>query len=402
MLWLFGGANVTGSGNNPVFDGAALARRGVVVVTANFRVGALGFMAHPALGAESPVAASGNYMLLDQLAALNWIRANIARFGGDPGNVTLFGQSSGSYDALLLMASPLSRGLFHKVIAQSGQFLAYGGPMPRARAEAIGQAVAADLGAGTGAEALSRLRALPAETVIAAALKWMPTQPGSDTGLLTSIDGHVLREDPARVFARGRQWRMPLIIGNNAREIGWEVKPEELRGMIARHYGALAPRALAAYGLDGGGTGRDDPLMGSPGAQWWTDVVQRCPATVETAWHAASKAPTYQYQFERAIPGKEAQGAYHGAEVAFVFGNLDRLSPPPPFTAEDRAASAAMQEYWVNFARAGNPNGAGLPLWPRAGQGNYLAFSQRGPLARRGLQAGPCTVYREWAERRAR
>ncbi|MBC2666835.1 carboxylesterase family protein [Novosphingobium flavum] len=398
MLWLFGGANTNGSANNPVFDGAALARQGVVVVTANFRVGVFGFMAHPALSAESPAHASGNYMLLDQLAALRWIRGNITRFGGDPGNVTLFGQSSGSYDLLLLMTSPLARGLFHKAIAQSGQFLAYDGPMPRARAEAIGRQIAADLKAPAGAVVLPFLRALPPEAVLAAARSRMSTVPGSDTGLLTSIDGHVLTEPPARIFAAGRQLAIPLIIGSNAREITRDDPLPVLRAGIAARYGDFAPAALAAYGLDGDRPGRTDPLLGSPGAQWWTDIVQRCPATVEASWHAAAGRPTFHYQFERTIPGREAQGAYHGAEVPFVFGNLDRVVGSA-FGAEDRDAARQIQAYWVNFARTGNPNGAGLPEWPRAGRGAYLAFTQKGPVAAQGLQQGPCAVYRDWTLR---
>lgn len=400
MLWLFGGANVVGSANNPVFDGAALARRGVVVVTANFRVGAMGFMAHPALSAESAHRSSGNYALLDQIMALRWIRSNIAKFGGDPRNVTVFGQSSGSYDLFLLMTSPLARGLFHKAIAQSGQFLSYDGPMAKARAEGIGASIAADLKAPPGPHALSYLRALPADQVVTAAAKWLPTQPGTDTGLLTAIDGWVLRESSARVFASGRQMPIPLILGNNAREIGWPVALDDLRKMIGGRYGELAPKALDAYGLGNGGQGRDDPLLGTPSAQWWTDIVQRCGAVMEAQWHAAAGRPTWQYQFERSIPGKEAAGSTHGAEVAFVFGNLDRVPEKPAFTASDRAASAQIQEYWTRFARTGNPNGGELPAWPRAGGGRYLAFTAEGAIAKANLQPGPCGVYREWTLRR--
>ncbi len=401
MLWLFGGANAVGSANNPVFDGAALARHGVVVVTANFRVGVMGFMAHPALSTESPQNSSGNYTLLDQIMALRWIRDNIARFGGDPRHVTVFGQSSGSYDLLLLMTSPLAKGLFVNAIAQSGQFLSYGGSMPKARAEAIGTKIAAELKAPEGSGTLAYLRGLPAEQVVTAATKLLPTEPGTDTGLLTNVDGWVLPELAARVFAQGRQMPIPLLIGNNAREIPWQVPVEELRQRITAMYGDLAPKALEVYGLANGNQGHDDPLLGGPGSQWWTDTVQRCAAIMETSWHAAAKNPTWQYQFERSIPGRETAGSTHGAEVAFVFGTLDRVGPDKPaFTDADRKASEQMREYWTNFAKTGDPNGGSLPAWPRAGNGRYLAFTAEGPMIKENLQPGPCNVFREWTLQR--
>ena len=401
MLWLFGGANVTGSASNPVFDGSALAKRGMVVVTANYRLGVMGFMAHPALSAESDRKSSGNYALLDQIMALRWIRENIESFGGDPRHVTLFGQSSGSYDLLLLMTSPLAKGLFVNAIAQSGQLLSYDGSMPKARAEGIGTQIAADLKAPDGAGALAYLRGLPPEQVMAAAAKWLPTNLGTDTGLLTNIDGWVLPELPARVFADGRQMAIPLIVGNNSREITPQVSLDELRQQITAKYGELAPKALEVYGLANGGKGNDDALLGAAGSQWMTDTVQRCAAGMEADWHAAAQHPTWQYQFERSIPGREAAGSFHGAEVAFVFGTLDRMgSSPVAFTEADHKASEQIMEYWTRFAKSGDPNGGSLPVWPRAGTGRYLAFTADGPIAKDNLQPGPCRVFREWTSRR--
>jgi len=395
MVWVHGGANVVGSANSPTFDGAALARRGVVVVTVNYRLGVMGFMAHPALSAESPHHASGNYTLLDLIAALRWVHTHIAAFGGDPRRVTLFGQSSGAYDVLLLMTSPLARGLFAGAIAQSGQLLSYDGPMPKSRAEALGSRIAAELQAPPGDAALGFLRSLPAERVVAVAAQWLPTALGSDTGLLTNVDGWVLPESPARVFAAGRQLPVPLIVGNNAREITPQAGAEELRRQITDFYAELAPQALDAYGLSQGGAGISDPLLGGAGAQWWTDIVQRCAASMEADWHAAARHPTWQYQFERAIPGREAAGSFHGAELAFVFGTLDRLSPLPAFTEADRLASQDMQAYWTRFASTGDPNGGSLPIWPRAGDGRYLAFTADGPVVKDHLQPGPCAVFRQ-------
>jgi para-nitrobenzyl esterase len=399
MVWLFGGANSVGSASNPIFDGAALARRGVVVVTTNYRVGVLGFMAHPALSAASSHHSSGNYALLDQIMALRWVRENIAKFGGDPTHVTLFGQSSGSYDLLLLMTSPLAKGLFSNAIAESGQLLSYGGSMPKARAEEIGTRIAAELKAPEGLEALAFLRALPAAQVVAAAAKWLPTDLASDTGLLTNVDGWVLPELPGQVFAAGREIAIPLIIGNNSREIAPQVSLDALRQQITAKYGELAPKALEAYGLANGAHGNDDPLLGGAGAQWMTDIVQRCAAGMEADWHAA-KNPTWQYQFERSIPGQEAAGATHGAEVAFVFGTLDHAGQKPLFTEADQSASAQMQEYWTRFAKTGDPNGGSLPAWPRAGSGRYLAFTADGPAVKANLQSGPCRVFREWTLQR--
>jgi len=406
MLWLFGGANAVGSASDPTLDGASLARHGVVVVTANYRPGVMGFMAHPALSAESPHGSSGNYALLDQLLALRWIRENIGRFGGDPHHVTLFGQSSGAFDVMVLMTSPLARGLFVDAIAESGQLLSFGGPMPKARAERIGLHIAADLHAPPGAAALGYLRGLPAAAVGGAAAKWLPADIDSrehldsDNGLLTNVDGWVLPDSPARVFAAHREMPIPLIVGNNAREITPNVALDRLRSAIATRYGDLAPKALEAYGLANGGTGHPDPLRGGPGAQWMTDIVQRCAAILESDWHAAAGHPTWEYQFERTLPGKEAAGSTHGAEVAFVFGTLHSAPGAPAFTASDRAASRQMQEYWARFAIAGDPNGAGLPFWPRAGDGHYLAFTERGLRVAVGLESEPCAVYREWIGRR--
>jgi para-nitrobenzyl esterase len=401
MLWIFGGANYTGSPNGAQLDGAALARKGVVVVTTNFRVGAFGFMAHPALSAESANKSSGNYGLLDQLMALQWIQQNIAAFGGDPANVTIFGQSSGAFDIMSLMASPLAKGLFARAIAESGQIIAYDGPMPKSRAEAIGTSIATTLQAPQGATTLAYLRSLPPSQIIPAAAPYLPTVPGSDTGLLVNVDGWVLPSTPASVFASRKELPVPMIIGTNAREImpertwpGYTL--DTLRQEITTMYGPFASTALNAYGVGNGGQGITDPVLGDAGAQFWTDIVQRCPANIEVNWHAAIQ-PTYQYQFERSIPGKESIGATHGSEIAFVFGNLSRLSPAPALTQADYAASEQMVEYWTNFAKKGDPNSATLPTWPRAGNTDYLAFTAAGPVAKKNLQPVTCGVYRDWA-----
>ena len=399
MLWLYGGANATGSANNPIIDGANLARRGVIVVTANYRVGAMGFLAHPELSAESPHHASGNYGLLDEIAALRWIQANARRFGGDPRQVTLFGQSSGSYDLQVLLASPLAKGLFQHAIAESGQMTSYGGTMVAGRAEKIGEQVAAALGAPKGKDALAFLRGVAAEKIVAAAAPFLPTTLASDTGLLTSVDGWVLLRHPVQVYAAGEEMRVPLIVGNNAREITQPLSYTDLRAAIVEKYGSeLARSGFSAYRVDGDVMPAPDPLLGAPGAQWMTDIVQRCGALSVARLHSAAGNPVYLYQFDLPTPGREEAGAVHGGEVPYVFGTFDRSTAPAPYSAADRAASDAIQRYWTTFARTGNPNGAGLPSWPRydLGGGKYLEFTPAGPVAKENLRPAQCGVFMDW------
>jgi para-nitrobenzyl esterase len=399
MLWIFGGANAVGSASNPGFDGANLARRGVVVVTANYRVGAMGFMAHPELSAESPHHASGNYCLLDVIMTLRWIQENAARFGGDPHKVTLFGQSSGSFDIQVLMASPLSKGLFHYAIAESGQMTSFGGTMVRGRAEQIGEKIADALNAPKGKDAVAFLRGLPAEEVVTVAAPFLPTDLDSDTGLLTSVDGWVLPRHPAQVFAEGKELPIPLIVGNNAREITQQMTNADLRKAIEKKYGPTrAAKAFQVYGIAGDTEPIPDPLFGAPGAQWMTDIVQRCGTVTTSRYHSAAHHPTYQYQFDRLTPGRESAGSTHGAEVVYVFGNMDLPGNTVAWSDSDRKASDVVQQYWTNFAKTGNPNGGSLPEWPRYEPvtARYLEFTAAGPVVNANLLPAHCDLFREW------
>jgi para-nitrobenzyl esterase len=386
-----------------------LAKQGVVVVTANYRLGVMGFLAHPALDAESANSSSGNYALLDQLMALRWIQQNIGAFGGDPQNVTLFGQSSGGFDVLLLVTSPLSAGLFQHAISESGQILSYGGPMTKAAAETMGQSIATALNAPQGSDAstLAYLRSLPASQVVTGAGQWTSgtaTLPGTTTGLLTNVDGWVLPDVPGKIFSDGKEMAIPLMVGNNAREIMPEslfpgYTTADLVQDVSTFYGPVyGPQALVAYGLDNGGTGITDPLYGNAGAQFWTDTVQRCAAIMEANWHAAANHPTFEYQFDHAWPNLASGGATHGAEVPYVFGTLDAVTPTEPWTSEDYQTSTQMQTYWTNFAKTGNPNGSSLPTWPQAGSGQYLEFTaSAGPQSASNLQPLQCGVFENWA-----
>ncbi len=396
VVWLHGGGNFGGTASDASASGAGLAARGLVVVTLNYRLGMFGFFAHPALTRESPHHASGNYGLMDQIAALRWVHDNIAPFGGDPARVTLGGQSAGAVDVNVLMTSPLAKGLFHRAIAESGTVTrvpddatmrmtglattmaprngnTYSDALTLAEAEKAGEQVAADPRSLSTADVLKAMSA-PRMSI------------GPANGVI--VDGWVLPESPARVFVAHREHRVPLLIGSNARERTPDTTTGALVDAAMSMYGPLAPRALALYNF---ATAPIDPLNGNAAAQWVVDTMYRCPVVMQLAWHAAAGNPSYQYQFDRAAPGREAAGATHGAELPYVFGLLG-----PQHRAVDYDISNAIQTYWTNFMTTGDPNGSSsLPQWPRfaAAARTYLEFTDQGPLARNGLRKPYCDLY---------
>jgi len=401
MVWFHGGGNYGGTASTNNFDGESLARRGIVLVTTNYRLTVFGFFSHPELTKESPHHASGNYGLLDQIAALHWVHDNIARFGGDPGNVTIFGQSAGAVDVNVLMTTPLSKGLFHRVIAESGtvtrnpddgtlRMTALGGVMqvksgPVTYSDAAGRAEAEQAGEKLGSS-LQQLRQLPAADLLKAVAE--PRRSiGPANGV--AVDGYVFPKPPAEVFATGKEQRVPLLIGNNSRERTPRTTPEEVKAAMEAMYGPLATRALALYG-------RPDPLYGPPDAQWVVDSMYRCPVVAQLNWHADAGNAAYEYQFDRPAPGREALGAVHGAEVPYVFGSLGAS-----YAAADHEISNAIEQYWTNFAKTGNPNGSGLPQWPRfdSSARGYMEFTDNGPEAREGLRRPFCDLYIENVKR---
>ena len=378
MVWFHGGGHNSGAGSPRIFDGTALARKGVVLVTINYRLGPFGFLAHPALTAESPHGSSGNYGLLDQIAALEWVRDNIAAFGGDAGDVTIFGQSAGSWTVCYLMASPLAKGLFHKAIGQSGG--CFKGERPyldrtadergaEQSAHDAGLAAAAELGVeGDGPEAAAALRAVAPETVLAATL-----------GSGAIVDGWVLPRAPRAIFAAGEHSNVPVIVGAMANEraalydTAAEPSRTDLEATVRGEYGPRAEALLAAYEsdfADSPGTA-DRQISGDRTFVWEMRTWARA---VEDAGNVA-----YHYFFSHAPPvfrlyvhdqpdlqvegGRRAYGAYHSGELAYVFGNVGLVGLD--WTDWDHELADAISQYWANFARTGDPNGEGLPAWPR-------------------------------------
>ncbi len=377
MVWLHGGSNTVGSGTQSTYDGVSLTQHGVVLVTLNYRLGVMGFFSHPELTTGSPHHGSGNYGLLDQLAALAWVKRNIAQFGGDPDNVTLFGESAGAIDAARLMVSPLSAGLFRRVISESGP--AFEQSRTLSEAEAFGSAVSALAPADPQLTALQRLRALPAAEVEKLVVKAKEHFAVDITSATT--DGWVLPQSPRQAFLSGAIQKVDLLIGLNGRELsafrlsaaaaskstGSQNSVAESAGFnrfsaAARPYfGHWTNPAIALYlgkilvsrtaGLD----------------QAANDLIGACPVGAMASLTSASGQRVFVYRFDRSIPGKgEAElGAFHSLEVPYVFGSLaDPAWQWLPSTPDDAALSNLLQTYWTNFAKSGDPNAPGLPDWP--------------------------------------
>jgi para-nitrobenzyl esterase len=395
MVWIHGGGFFTGSGSEQQFDGAPYVARGTILVTVNYRLGRLGFFAHPALDAENPSELHGNFGLMDQIAALKWVRSNIASFGGDPGNVTVFGESAGGISILALMTSPLAQGLFHKAIVESGVFpqplRAIATDMPeRPSAETLGKAFAASLGISGAGEAAA-LRALPVEKVAPAMPVGADELASIQATSAPMIDGVMIVENIADSIALQHQAKLPLIIGNNSFEAEvWlflpggkmgtvPIMPVDLEKILGRRVPA-GDRAVAQYaermGVDKANVG---PEIAS-------EIVST--ATRFIAGRASSGSPTYLYQFDTVPTPLRGitPGAPHGAEVPYIFGTLSKLRNVASRTTDaDHALSGTMIDYWASFARDGNPNGPNRPEWPayhEFGDSKMLVVTDSGPVVR--------------------
>ena len=381
LVWIHGGSNLNGEGHDPWYDGENLARRGVVVVTINYRLGIFGFLAHPALTEESGTGSSGNYALLDQVEALRWVRRNIAAFGGDPSRVTIAGESAGAIDVMHLMAAPLAKGLFQRAIAESGAPMARLLPLRAAESQGLAALKALDLDS---TDPLRSLRAVPAGEILAAGNKAMAT--GQLMGPI--VDGRVLPEMTVQAFEAGRQHRVPLLLGSNALEMttlrAYMPRFVQTPAGYARWLGVLlGPSAQTVQARFPATTPAE---VDRQSLEVFTDVFFTCPTRI-AARTSAGAAPVYLYQFTRVYPGGESLGAFHAMEIPYVFGNWSAWLPA---SADDRRMSDAMMGYWTRFAATGDPNGAGAPTWPRYdGTASYLEFGAT-PVARQGLKGEVC------------
>jgi para-nitrobenzyl esterase len=391
LVYFYGGGFVAGDGSEPRYDGEAMAKRGIVAVTVNYRLGVFGFMAHPELTKESPNHASGNYGLLDQQAALAWVKKNIAAFGGDPAHVTIAGESAGSWSVSAQMASPLSKNLMVGAIAESGSVLGLQPLPPLTQGEQTGVAFATSVGATS----LAALRAMPAQQLLEASGKQGAPR------FAAIVDGYFLPQAPTAIFAAGQQARVPLLVGWNSQEMAPQMvlgqSPptlENYRAAVQKLYGDRAADALRAY----------PAATDAEVEQAATDLAGDRFIAYST-WKLADAQlqtggkPVYRYLYARprpamtpemgnataglaggvikgtgtGTPAPPAKGAVHSAEIEYALGNLP-TNKVYAWAPEDFKLSETMQGYFANFIKTGNPNGTGLPTWPAASQngGQFL------------------------------
>jgi para-nitrobenzyl esterase len=373
FVWIHGGALTNGASRQIMYDGAAMARRGVILVSINYRLGVLGYLAHPGLSAESREGVSGNYGLMDQIAALRWVNRNIAAFGGNSANVTIAGESAGALSVMYLMAAPQARGLFAKAVVQSGYMVSapelrssrYGGPS----AEQIGTVLMGLVGAPD----LASLRATSAEALVAAAAR-TPYFP------FLTVDGRTVPDQLVTVFDRGQQAHVPVLAGFNSGEIRSlrflapppPADAAAYEAAIRERYGDLAGEFLRLY--PAGDLAETMLLPPRDALYGWT-------AERLAAKQTAAGAPGFLYYFDHSYPAADALGlhAFHAAEIPYTLGNTQRTPaawPRSPDTPEERALADAMLDYWVSFARDGVPSAAGQPAWrPYGSERAFMAFA---------------------------
>jgi para-nitrobenzyl esterase len=365
MVWIYGGGFFIGATSNPMYTGEVLVKKNVILVSIGYRLGPLGFLAHPELSAESAQKVSGNYGLLDQIAALQWVRRNIEAFGGNPENVTVFGESAGGQSVSMLAASPLAKGLFQKAICQSGGSF---GPARMEKetdcvqllkgAEMTGLALAKRMGAAT----LEEFRKIDANKIVA--------DQGASFGVFWPIiDGYVIPDDQYKLYAAGKYNDVPVLLGTNSDEgslFAMPVKPEKYAADIRQRFGPVAEEILAMYpaGTDAAAHRASADLFRDSYFGWYAYTWARLQLNT-------GKSKVFMYYFNQVQPetkqllpfALKTNGAPHGSEIPYVFGHL-RQDPSVKYTEDDKKLSEIMATYWTNFATTGDPNGKGLPSWP--------------------------------------
>ncbi len=371
LMYVHGGGNVAGDGSEPRYDGTSLARRGIIVVTVNYRLNVFGFFAHPELTRESPQQASGNYGYLDLVAALQWITENIAAFGGDPARVTIAGESAGSIAVSALLAAPLAQPHIAGAIGSSGSLLGALPPQPLADAEHAGSTLATTLGVSS----LAQLRALPARQLLHATRSYAPPQ------FCGTIDGWFLPQAPLACYLAGAQARVPLLVGWNSAEAPFAAllgrrtpTAAAYRRTVRQRFGALAPDVLQHYPAP------DDAAVIDAATDLASDLFIGYSTWTWASIHAqTSGRPVYRYRYAHPRPPAHpasatdaagaqhppARGAVHSADIEYFMGTLD-TNPVYAWGSADAALSQIMQQYYVNFVATGDPNGAGLTAWPPA------------------------------------
>lgn len=393
VVWIHGGSLVSGGARSGLYDGAALARRGVMVVSINYRLGVLGYLAHPDLSAESPDGVSGNYGLLDQVAALEWVQRNIAAFGGDPDNVTVAGESAGGLSILYLMAAPKARGLFHKAIVESAYMISTPALKEARHGELAAETIGTNLEAKLGVRGLVRLRAMDAKD-----LTWKAVMAGYPP--FGNIDGKVLPRQLVDVFDRGEQAPVPVLVGFNSGEIRslrfLAPKPpataQAYEAAIRERYGPHAEAFLRLY---------PSSDMQESIYAYVRDSIYGWTAERVAAKQTAAGQRAWLYLFDHGYPDADSRGlrAFHASEIPYFFGVSERFPtawPKMPSTPEEAAFGDALAGQWVNFIKTGDPGGG----WKAyGGARNYMSYEDR-PVPKVGLMPGMYALHEDVILRR--
>ncbi|HEY1341444.1 MAG TPA: carboxylesterase family protein [Bryobacteraceae bacterium] len=360
-VYIYGGGNTEGSGAVPVYDGEGLAKKGIVVVTVNYRLGILGFFTHPELTAESDVHASGNYALLDLIAALHWVHDNIAAFGGNPGRVVIGGQSAGASNTHSLVASPLAKGLFHAAIAESGSSVGGLGLMS-ARTLADQEKLGVRFAEAKGAHSIAELRKMSWKELAAPVAGTGANATAPPIRFAVVVDGYVQPAPAMEMFAQGKQNDVPTLTGCNKDEGGASphptTTPDAFQTQARRRFADLADEFLQLYPA-----ATDEQAHTAQNESSW-DSARTSMYLWAVARGKTAKTKAYTYFWDHTLPGPDAGrfGAFHTSEVPYVMNTL--AMSDRPFTEADRKIADTMSSYWANFIRTGDPNGKGLPHWP--------------------------------------